>query len=213
MAQPISLKEAERKAFRTKTNDGLWDIFLGGYFLMFVIVLYLSPILGDFWSSVMFLPYFALAYLAILLIRKYVVTPRVGIVKFGLVRKAKLAKFTVVMVAINTSALILGILAAVSFGNVPGQVYPIILGMILLFGFSLAAYFLDYNRLYIYGLLVGFSPIVGEWLWNQGYASHHGLPITFGISGGIMILVGLVVFIQFLRDNPLPITDGPAEKA
>jgi hypothetical protein len=213
MAQQISLKEAERKVFRTKTNDGLWDIFLGGYFLMFVIVLYLSPILGDFWSSVMFLPYFALAYLATWLIRKYVVTPRVGIVKFGLVRKTKLAKFTVVMVIINTIALILGILAALSFGEVPGQIYPIILGMILLIGFSLAAYFLDYNRLYIYGLLVGFSPIVGEWLWNQGYASHHGFPITFGLSGCIMILIGLVVFIHFLRDNRVPIGDSPAEKA
>lgn len=187
--------------------------FPGGYFLMFVIVLYLGPILGDFWSSVMFLPYFGLAYLAIWLIRKYVVTPRVGIVKFGHARKTRLAKFTVVMVAINASALILGILAVISFGKVPGQIYPIILGMILLIGFSLAAFFLDYNHLYIYGLLVGFSPIVGEWLWNQGYASHHGLPITFGITGSIMILVGLVVFIQFLGDNPVPIEDNPAERA
>ena len=37
MPQPISLKEAEKKAFITASNDGFWDIFLGCFFLIFVI--------------------------------------------------------------------------------------------------------------------------------------------------------------------------------
>jgi len=63
---------------------------------------------------------------------------------------------------------------------------------------------LDFNRLYLYGLLVGLSPLIGEWLWTQGYASHHGFPVTFGTASGIMILVGLIIFIRLLRDNPIP---------
>ena len=74
-------------------------------------------------------------------------------------------------------------------------------------GFSIAAYFLNFNRLYVYGLLVGFSPMVGEWLWTHGYATDHGFPITFGASAGIMILVGLAVFVRLLHDNPVP-TEG-----
>jgi vacuolar-type H+-ATPase subunit I/STV1 len=213
MSQQISLIEAERKAFRTSYNDGLWDIFLGCYFLMFVIALYLSRSLGDFWSSTIFLPFLGLVYLGIRLIRKHVVTPRIGVVKFGLPRKTRLAKFTVVMLVVNVSAFILGIFAAVSFGKVPGQIISIIFGMILLMGFSIAAYFLDFNRLYIYGLLVGFSPLIGEWLWSQGYATHHGFPITFGISSGIMILVGLTVFVRLLRDNPVPLEESLSEEA
>ena len=210
MSQKISLKEAERKAFRTTFNDGLVDIFLGCFLLMFVIGLYLSDSLGDFWSSAVFLPFLALVYLAIWLIRRYVVTPRVGMVKFGQARKAKLAKFTVVMLVINVVALILGSVAALSFGSVPGQMISILFGLILLMGFSIAAYFLDFNRLYIYGLLAGLSPLIGEWLWTHGYATHHGFPITFGTSSGIMILVGLAVFIRLLHNNPVPIEGIPS---
>ena len=213
MTQQISLKEAERKVFRTTYNDGLWDISLGCFFLTFGIALYLSPILGDFWSSVVLLPIWALIYLVFWLIRKYIVTPRIGTVKFGPVRKTKLAKFTVVLLAVNIFAFILGLVAAVSFGRVPGQVISIVFGMILLSGFSLAAYFLDFSRLYIYGLLLGFSPLIGEWLWTHGYASHHGFPITFGITASIMILVGLTLFIRLLRDNPLPVEGIPSGEA
>jgi MFS family permease len=213
MSQKISLKEAERKAFRTTCNDGLWDVFLGCFFLMFAIGPYLSPYLGDFWSSMVFLPFWGVAFLAISLIRKHAVTPRIGVVKFGLVRKTKLARFSALMLGLNVVALILGSVAALSFGRVPGQVVTIIFGLILLIGFSIAASLLDFNRLYVYGLLVGLSPLVGEWLWTHGYANHHGFPITFGTSAGIMILVGLAVFARLLHDNPVPIEGIPAEEA
>ena len=213
MSQQISLKEAERKAFRTAYNDGLVDIFLGCFFLLFTFGPYLSLILGDFWASVAFLPFWALVYLALWLIRKRVVTPRIGVVKFGQARKAKLMKFSAVMLVLNVVALILGSVAALSFGSVPGQMISIIFGMILLMGFSIAAYFLDFSRLYIYGLLVGLSPLVGEWLWTHGYATHHGFPITFGTTAGIMILVGLAIFVRLLRDNPVPIEGIPSEEA
>jgi len=213
MSQRISLREAERKAFRITYDDGLWDIFLGCYFLMFVIALYLSTSLGDFWSLAVLLPFWALVYLAIWLIRRHVVTPRVGMVKFGQARKTKLARFTVVMLVINIVALVLGFAAALSFGSVPGQMIGVIFGMLLLMGFSIAAYFLDFGRLYVYGLLVGLSPMVGEWLWAHGYAAHHGFPITFGTSAGIMILVGLAVFVRLLHDNPVPTEGTPSGDA
>jgi len=204
MSQQISLKEAERKAFSATINDGLWDVFLGCFFLIFVIAPFLSASLGDFWSSFIFLPFWALVYLAIWLIRKYVVTPRIGFVSLGQGRKTKLKKLSVVMLVANVIALILGLVAAVTFGKVPGQLYSYGIGLVLLAGFSLAAYFLDFPRLYVYGLLLGLSPLVGEWLWSQGYASHHGFPITYGITSCIMILTGLVVFVRLLIDNPLP---------
>ena len=211
MTGQISVKEAERKAFRTKTDDGLWDVLLGCFFLMFPIAIYLSPSLGDFWSSAVFLPFWGLVYLTILLVRKYVVTPRIGIVKFGQRRKTRLMKFTVALMIVNVVALILGIVAAATFGSVPGQLYPIFFGLILLVGFSAAAYFLDMPRLYVYGLLLWLSPLIGEWLWSHGYVSHHGFPITFGITSAIMIIVGLVIFIRLLRENPLPHEEIPSE--
>jgi hypothetical protein len=213
MSQQISLKEAERKAFRTTYSDGLWDVFLGCFFLIFVIAPYLSSSLGDFWSSFVFLPFWGIVYLAIALIRKWVVAPRIGVVRFGRARKARLARFTVVMLAVNAVALILGVVAAMSFSRLPGQMIAILLGLILLMGLSIAAYALDFNRLYVYGLLVGLSPVVGEWLYAHGKASHHGLPVTFGISAGIMVLVGLANLARLLRDHPVPVQEIPAEEA
>jgi hypothetical protein len=213
MSQQVSLKGAERKVFSTAINDGLWDILLGCFFLMLAIGPLLSTSLGDFGASVVFLPFWLLAFLIVRWLRKHVVAPRVGVVKFGQARKTRLRKFTVVMLVINVIAFILGLVATITFGRVAGQIYTTTFGLILLIGFSVAAYFLDFGRLYFYGLLVGLSFLVGEWLWARGYASHHGFPITFGATSGMMILVGLVVFVRLLRNNPVPIAGIPSEEA
>jgi MFS family permease len=213
MTGQISLKEAEKKAFRIRHDDGLWDILLGCFFLVFAIAPFLSPSLGDFWSSAVFIPFWGMVFLVVRLIRKWVVGPRMGVVKLGRARKTKLMKLSVVMLVVNVIAFILGIVAAMTVGSVPGQMPAIILGLTLLIGFSIAAYFLDFTRLYVYGLLVGLSPLIGEWLWTEGFASHHGFPITFGATAGIMMLVGLSVFLRLLRDNPVPIEGMPMEEA
>ena len=213
MTGQISLKEAEKKAFRIRHDDGLWDILLGCFFLVFAIAPFLSPSLGDFWSSAVFVPFWGMVFLLVRLIRKWVVVPRMGVVKLGRARKTKLLKLSIVMLVVNVVAFIVGIVAAMTVGSVPGQMPAIILGLTLLIGFSVAAYFLDFTRLYVYGLLVGLSPLIGEWLWTQGLASHHGFPITFGTAAGIMMLVGLFVFFRLLRDNPVPIEGMPMEEA
>ena len=213
MSLSVSLKEAERRAFRTKYDDGLWDILLGCFFLMFAIAPLLSASLGDFWSSVVFLPFWGLAYLLIWLVRRYVVSPRVGMVKFGPARRKKLMWFTTLMLVVNAIMLILGIVAAFSFGKVSGYLMALGLGLFLLFGCNLAAYLLDFPRLYVYGLMLGLSIPVGEWLFTHGYASHHGYPLTFGADSTIMILVGLLVFLRLLRKFPMPVEGIPPETA
>ena len=203
MSQPIDIQGADRKVFRAAYDDGLWDIFLGCFLLMFVIAPYLSASLGDFWSSVVFLPFWGLVYLGLRLVRKHLVIPRIGIVKFGPTRKSRLKKLTLVMLVMNGLAFVLGLAAALSFSRVPGQLISIIFGLILLAGFSLAAFFLEVPRLYMYGLLAGFSPPFGEWLFQRGYASHHGFPITFGMIALIMFLTGLGLLIRLLGKDPV----------
>lgn len=65
MSQPFSMKEAERKVFRTVANDRLWGLLLGSFFLMFAIAPLLSVHIGDFWSSAVFLPVWGALYLVI----------------------------------------------------------------------------------------------------------------------------------------------------
>ena len=208
MSQKISLKEAERKAFTSTFQDGLWDIFIGCFLLQFSIGPFLSPTLGDFWSSVVFLPFFALAFLVIWFVKKHVITPRVGIVKFGQWRVTRMMRFNAGMVLALTVSLLLGILSLVQFGSIPGWIHTARFSLIFLITFCAAAYFLDFTRLYIYGVIIALSPLIGEVLYVYLKASHHGFPITFGIAAGLVILTGLVSFVRFLQDHPLP-TDQP----
>ena len=208
MSQIISLRDVERKAFITAHDDGLWDIFIGCIVSQFAIVPFLSRSLGDFWSSAVFLPVEAVVYLAIWLVRKHVTRPRTGLVRFGAWRKAKLVKFNAVILVVLSVGLILGILSAVNF-DVPGWVHSARFGLILLVGFGLAARFLDFPRLYLYGVLLALSPVVGEWLWVRMHAPHHGFPVTFGATAGIIILTGALHFVRLLRNHPIP-TEEPA---
>ncbi|UCE25258.1 MAG: hypothetical protein JSU74_04215 [Candidatus Zixiibacteriota bacterium] len=206
----VSLREAERKVFLTATGDGLTDVFVGSIFLMMVIAPFLSESMGDWWSAAVFVPFWGLLMLAIWLIRKHVVRPRIGEVKFGIARKMRLRKFGVIMLVANIVAFILGIWASASVGAVSGYATSVLFGMMCLLFFSIAAYFLDTRRFFFYGLMAGASPLVGEWLWQNQKASHHGFPITFGVTSGVIILTGLVLFIRLVRNNPVPTEDAAA---
>ena len=204
MSERMSLKEAERKAFTSAFNDGLLDIFIGGFMLQFVIPLYISERLGDFWSSFVMLPFFAALYLVLRQVRRSVIWPRIGVVKFGAVRTERLKKFNFIMLVALVIALLLGVLSAVEFERVPGWVHSARFGLVFLMGFSLAGYFLNMNRLYLYGVMISLAVPIGEWLYATWGVPHHGFPITFGFAAGVMILSGLYQFVQFLRENPIP---------
>ena len=206
MQTPVSLKSAGRKAFRTTLADGLWDILIACFLLQFAIAPLLSEHLGDFWSSAVFLPLWGMVYLAIWLTRKYVVHPRIGQVTFGSVRKNKLRKFSLIMLVLNILMLILGIVVALVVSTQHRELLAwliaLFLGLFVLVGFSLAGYLLETPRFYLYGLMLLVAPTIGEWLYQQHGFTHHGYPVVFGISAGVMILTGLVLFLRFLKNNP-----------
>jgi len=202
MSQKISLKEVERQTFRSTFQDGLVDIFLGVYLSMFAIGPYLSPYLGDFWSSFVFLPIWALVFAILWWVRRHVVKPRLGAMQYGSWRKARMIRFNALIFAVLTVSLILGVLSAVQFGSIPGWMHMARLSLIFLVSFSLAAYFLDLTRLYLYGLAIAAAPFLGELLYVKLHIPHHGLPVTFGLASAGITLNGLVLLVRLLRHLP-----------
>lgn len=210
MNNQFSLKEAERKAFQATNNDGLWDVFLGSFFLMFAFAPLLSDRLGDFWSSAIFLPFYAGVYLIIHLVRARIVAPRVGSVTFGQGRKTRMKRFSLILMGVNVIALAAGVFAFLNFGKISDKLPAILFSGLLVGGFSLFAYFIELPRMYIYGLVMGLGIFLGEWLWSNNLASHHGFPLVFGTGAGLMILVGLFIFFRLVLNTPLPPEDFPS---
>ena len=207
------LMDAERQSFRAGVDTGLWDVLIAVLFSMFAIAPLLSSRLGDFWSSAVFIPVWALAFLAFWLVQVRVVVPRLGTARYGQYRQRRLRRFVAVMLVVNVVALAAGTLAAFRMDLADGWIYPVVLGLVVLSGFSLGAYTLDIPRYFFYGILLVGAPLVGEVLWRRGYVSHHGYPVTFGVAALAIAATGLVRFQRHvLRIRPPMHTDpeGPS---
>ncbi|MBC8504741.1 MAG: hypothetical protein ISR58_20525 [Anaerolineales bacterium] len=204
MTQQLNLRDAERKAFGMTFQDGLWDIFLGLIISQFAIVPLLTDLgWGDFWSSMVVLPIYLLALWGMRYLKKFITTPRVGLVNYHQERKSKIRKITLITTATLLSGLGFGIVFF--YSDAPdGSFFPAAFSIVAMVVFGGGAYFLDFPRLIIYGLLTALSPIIGQLLWINYGAAHHGFPITFGISAAVMIIVGVFMFIRFLQRYPHP---------
>ncbi len=202
MSSKMSLKEAERKAFRSTFQDGLWDIYLGLVFLLFGIGPMIQVSADNDWMLTLgyYVPIFVIFWAA----KKYVTAPRIGRATFSPARKRKIYKVRLALLFSVVLGLIVYLMAATGDG-LSGTVatLPTVLllftGNILLI-FWLGAYFLDFPRLYVYGALLGLSFPVGFFLMQRGVVADETRP--FILTSGIMIVVGVVQFVRFLRDNP-----------
>jgi len=156
------------------------------------------------WTLVILLMLSVLAWLAFWAGKKFITTPRMGLVKFGPQRKAKLKKTRAVLFLSALLGVIMFVLRATWnmewAARIPIPAYVWAVQAIVVFG--LGAYFLDVSRFYAYGVLYAIPVPVGiVLLQNTGFPGLMFLP--FGVSGVVMVLIGAVLFIRFLRDYPI----------
>jgi hypothetical protein len=210
MAQPIDLKELERRAFRSTFQDGLWDIYLGLLFLAFGF----GPIyewLGFSMTAdmVFHLSYVLVAFLILWFGKRYITVPRLGRAKFGPARRQKIIKTRLVLGA----SVLLGLAVWALFSSGHGLGVDLILLVFaanILIVFGAMAYFLDFDRLYIYAVLYALSMPVG-----QALEEHAGLPdagAVFWVTAGATLVTGIVRFVRFLRDYSVPPVEGMAQE-
>lgn len=189
MAQGIDVKAIERKAWTSYFEDGLWDIFLGAMTLIGVI----RSVTDNVWYTLLVAP----LILVLPLGKKLITIPRLGHVRFGPARKRQLDKLTagLIVSVLAVFALLLLIYSGLSLPSTPTS--PIMAVWIAVF-FGVLAHYLDFGRLYAYGLLYG----VSEVLWGQ-FGKSIGV-ITQTISGIAILFVGLVVLARFLQRYSIP---------
>jgi hypothetical protein len=113
------------------------------------------------------------------------------------------------MLVLNVVFLLLGILSFFFPGR-SGWLIAMRFSAIMLLFASMAGYFYDLPHLYIYGLMFALAIPVGEWLWQQGYATHHGYPLVFGTITGLIFLIGVYKFVRLMRRELPGLEDLPS---
>jgi hypothetical protein len=196
--------------FQASFEDGLIDIGIAAFTLMFVVAPFLSVPLGDFWAAAVFIPFWGLIFLLLRWVRKRFVFPRIGIVTFGAERIARLKRGGVVMLVLNVIFLAVGAITFFYPGEL-GFLIALRFSAIMMIFFSMAGYFYDFPELYVYGVLCALAIPGGEWLRQQGYASHHGYPVVFGTITGIIFLRGLYKFIRLMQHDTPSFEEQPTE--
>lgn len=216
MSAQVDLKELEKKAFKSNFEDGLWDAYLGVLLLQISLstVLYELDI-GPGWAMLSLLLFTGLALLAFWAMKKYVVTPRMGLVTFGDERQKKKKKAALIMslsvlLGVVVLALTIGLYVlavrgeSANLGRIGAMVPFAIFAVNAVVVFSLIAYYYDFSRAYLYGWFYGLAYPLNIWL-DKAFGIW--LPLFSLAFSLIMVGVGLVLFVRFLRSHPNPVME------
>lgn len=206
MSEKISLKEAERKAFRSTFLDGLNDMLWGVTILSLAASAILRESIDPPWSYLPLFGVFVIGYPIYFAAKKWVIGPRMGLVKFAPSRRKKISRvrwFMIVLVIITFIVFFMTLLNPGAPVSVKGPYWLVdaIFGLAVIALFSLLAYALDQPRMHLYGVLLGlslpFDVILEE---TAGW----DFPLGMFPVGIVMLVVGIVSFTRFMRDHPLP---------
>jgi hypothetical protein len=204
MSKNLDLKAIERKAFRSVHKDGLWDIYLG------MILLVCSQLLAipdneDFPLPTMLLSLAGLviAFGVYHLGKRFVTVPRMGQVKFGPERQKRkmtlawiMGAFVLVTLGLNLYTLYVWNASSLNLAPSLGRVVvSTIAALIAGISTMVISHIKEFTRGYYIALLMGLGFFFTLLLDTT---------VPMIVAGALILLPGLVIFIIFLRQHPLP---------
>jgi len=198
-----SLREVEKRTYMSYHQDGLIDIFIGVYVLLFALGILLNTV-TDF-STWFVIPAIFPAIMGPVWIsaKKRITMPRIGYVKFGSRGANKLMAIFIGLMVAGLGAFMVFTFAsrsqtwALTLRNLIIPNSMIIIGISAAAISSLFAYTMGLKRLYAYGLLTLALVLPGHFIT---------IPFEYSLlTIGLVILVnGFVLLIQFIRKHPVP---------
>jgi hypothetical protein len=203
---PGSLKDIEKKAYQVTFADGLWDIFFG----LLLLANAASPLL-EFMQLPRQIAYaiFLLSPLVLILGRRYITTPRMGLVRYGAGRRARRTILLLLIIAFIFFTFLLYILMVLGKNYVPAVLrtspHPWLAWAVEAFFLTgalwLIAYFLQFTRLYFYAVLVGFGFPLMEYLYPITGTPLNAI-LAYGVPGFLVVTFGLLMLIRFIIKYP-----------
>jgi hypothetical protein len=209
------LKAVEKKAFKATFEDGVWDIYLGVMLLpLLIFPLVHYTLKADLtWAVLAMMLIYGSGLAGFRWLKKHVTLPRLGMIKPGPARRKKLHILQIVLIVavLSVAALVLLTIFASAFTQIAVfgiSLQTVILGIPLLLwkftflaviGAGLAAWLLDFPRLWLYGFLLGIAiPVDTVYFSETGW-----MPLT-SLAVLLAIAIGSVYLVRFLKRYPLP---------
>ncbi len=201
----IDLKGLERNAWSSYFQDGLTDFNFGILLLAIAIQDMCKGFIENGLLRIL-ISFTGIAILGVLvatLARLFITAPRLGRVKFSMKRRRKGWHLSVILgvLVLLTVLMVLVTALANRYPDTWGRIMPSGLGMpafvaIFVGGiFALIAWFIDFWRGYLIAFLYAISIFLAMWL--DAYW-------VFWISGSLVTVTGIVLFILFLKNHPIP---------
>jgi len=139
-----------------------------------------------------------------LLLKKYVAQPRLGTVKFGTRRRRKRMKALIIAVAAQVFTAIVFYFALnhlLPQGERSGLISLIIEFLFFLIVFSVIGYYTDYKWFYFIGVIMAVAWPVNYILQPYLHSVLPGIILQLD-AGSLMLIIGMIRFIVFLRTHP-----------
>lgn len=217
MSQLLTNQNVEQKIFRLSIfQDGIWDMQLGSTIILFSFYPVTRSMLGVGWNLILLFGLLALLITGGATLKRNFSKPRIGLVRFGIKQRSKIRVMRLVIFTIFLASSLLAITLIMQVFQGPewGRNTPewlkmldmdIVFGLVAVAIFSLVSVFLRIWRPLIYGLLLGSSLVAsGALSAYQGPEFHY----PFAISGGIILVIGVGIFLQFLRTYQVPVEEA-----
>lgn len=205
--QNIDLKQLERKVWTSFFEDGIWDICLGLWLMAMAVGALLSDSgVPEATQIPVYLSIMVVASLFLVLGKRFITVPLIGRVTFRAKGKTRIKK-TIVLLAVSAlvgliafSAVALNVKGSISKALPMDIFVPAIWVGNMIIVFSLAAYVLHYNRLYLIGVMFAVG-VPLDIVFRE--LTHRDLSfVAFGLPAMVILLMGGIVLARFLRKYP-----------
>ena len=211
MSEITDFHQVQRRIFQLMSfEDGLWDLLLGTIFMFLALYPVTRELLGPVWNLVLFLGMLALVVVVQLVVRHYVSTPRIGYVRPRGNPRLRLLVIITAVIVLGTISLVLVTLLSPGTGSTStgpadlpterGYLVEIIVLLVMGIIFSAMGYLFGVTRMYFYGWMLGLANLVSIVMQHKAGWT---FMIPLAIASGVIILIGLVLLVRFLRQYPV----------
>ena len=201
MNEKIDLKKVEKQTYQFTFTDGLYDVAYGSLIFFIAIAPILREILYPSYIIFLVLP----ASLILILGKRFITVPRIGIAKFNQKRTKSRNKIGLLIAILFPITVVLVVLTYLGVYNIKvgGYIVPIGAGLFALILLSVIAYVMDYPHFYLYAVSIGLGiPLASLLKPIFGDPMHY--IISFGISGTLILIYGIFTLTKFIKNYPIP---------